>query len=268
MIIFDGLYSFLSLILAMLSLFINNYIAKTDADKFPFGKHILEPMIIAIKSLVITIMCFYSLAGAVKALFNGGNTVEYGLAIIYSIASVIGCGAISWYMKNKEVKLSSDLIKAESAQWIMDTALSGAVLVGFLVAIILDGSKYSYINAYIDPLMTVIVSIIFIKVPIATLIKSFKEIVCVKADDDINEDIYLLVKEIEEEYNFEDSITRVSKIGRELRIEIDFVYNKNSKLKNLDQMDTVREEIYDSMEHLKYTKWLNISFTGNKRWAV
>lgn len=268
MIIFDGLYSFLSLILAMLALFINNYIAKKDAEKFPFGKHILEPMVIAIKSIVIGGMCLYSLIESGKAILNGGNSVEYGLGLIYSVTSVIGCGAISWYMKNKEVKLSSDLIKAESTQWLLDTALSGAVLAGFLIAIMLDGTKYSYLNVYIDPMMTLITSCIFIKMPIATLIKSFREIVCVKADDDINEDIYLLVKEIEEEYNFEDSITRVSKIGRELRIEIDFVYNKNSKLKDLDQMDTVREEIFESIEHLNYKKWLNVSFTGNKRWAI
>ena len=77
-----------------------------------------------------------------------------------------------------------------------------------------------------------------------------------------------LVKGIEEEYNFEESITRVSKVGRELRIEIDFVYNKDSKLKTLDQMDNVREEINDAIKHIDYNKWLNVSFTGNKKWAV
>ena len=66
--------------------------------------------------------------------------------------------------------------------------------------------------------------------PLKGFIESFKEVICVKADDEINDDIYVLVKESEEEYNFEESITRVSKIGRELRIEIDFIYNKDSKL--------------------------------------
>ena len=88
------------------------------------------------------------------------------------------------------------------------------------------------------------------------------------SNDEINDDIYVLVKGIEEEYNFEESITRVSKVGRELRIEIDFVYNKDSKLKTLDQMDNVREEINDAIKHIDYNKWLNVSFTGNKKWAV
>ena len=253
MIIFDGLYSFVSVILSMLSLYINNYMAKRDFEKFPFGKHILEPIVISIKSLIIAIMCLYSLVGAVKTIVSGGNNLEFGLAIIYSIISVIGCGVISLYMKIKSKALSSELIKAEFTQWLMDTSLSAAVLAAFIIGIAISNTKLNFLNPYIDPGMTVAASLLCIRIPI----KIF-----------INDDIYVLVKEIEEEYNFEDSITRVSKVGRELRIEIDFVYNKDSKLKTLDQMDNVREEINDAIKHIDYKKWLNVSFTGNKKWAI
>ena len=268
MIIFDGLYSFISVVLSMLSLYINNYMAKRDFEKFPFGKHILEPIVISIKSLIIAIMCSYSLIEAIKTLMNGGNSLEFGLALIYSIVSVLGCGIISFYMKEQEKKINSELIKAECTQWFMDTALSTAVLVGFIIAMVLAGTKLKYLNPYIDPFMTIVVSLVCIRIPIKTFIESFKEVICVKANDEINDDIYVLVKGIEEEYNFEESITRVSKVGRELRIEIDFVYNKDSKLKTLDQMDNVREEINDAIKHIDYNKWLNVSFTGNKKWAV
>lgn len=268
MIIFDGLYSFISVMLSMLSLYINNYMAKRDFEKFPFGKHILEPIVISIKSLIIAIMCLYSLVGAIKTIVAGGNNLEFGLAIIYSVVSVIGCGAISLYMKLKSKALSSELIKAEFTQWLMDTSLSTAVLVAFIVAIIISNTKLNFLNPYIDPVMTAVVSLVCIRIPIKGFIESFKEVICVKADDEINDDIYVLVKEIEEEYNFEDSIARVSKIGRELRIEIDFIYNKDSKLKTLDQMDNVREEINDAIRHIDYKKWLNVSFTGNKKWAI
>lgn len=268
MIIFDGLYSFISLVLSMLSLYISKFMAKRDFEKFPFGKHILEPIVISIKSLIIGIMCLYSLIGAIQVLISGGNSVEFGLAIIYSVVSVVGCSIISFYMKIKQKELSSELIKAEYTQWFMDTALSAAVLFAFLIAMILSNTKLSFLNPYIDPAMTAIVSLIFITMPIKGFINSFKEVICVKANDEINDDIYVLVKEIEEEYNFEDSITRVSKVGRELRIEIDFVYNKDSKLKTLDQMDNVREEINDAIRHINYNKWLNVSFTGNKKWAI
>lgn len=268
MIIFDGLYSFVSLILSMMTIYINNYMSRKDIERFPFGKHILEPMIISLKALIIGGMCFYSLVEAVKNVILGGSSVEYGLAIIYSIVSVLGSGAVYLYTKKKGDKLSSEMIKLESSQWLMDTLLSIGVLIGFIVAIILKQTRFSFLNTYIDPIMVIIISLIFLKLPIKTFIDSFKEILCVKAKDEINEDIYILVKEIEKEYNFEDSIARVSKIGRELRIEIDFIYNDKSKFKDLDQMDYVREEIYNAIKHIKYNKWLNVSFTGDKKWVI
>lgn len=268
MIIFDGLYSFISLALTMLSLYINNFIAKKELDKYPFGKYILEPLVISFKSLIIGGMCLYSLIGAIQDVVHGGNTVEYGSALIYSIVSVIGCGGVYIFMKKKGDKISSELIKVEASQWLMDTLLSIGVLVGFVIAMILRNTRFSGLNVYIDPMMVIMVSVVFIKMPVQSFINAFKEILCVKADDEINDDIYVLVKEIEEEYNFEESITRVSKVGRELRIEIDFIYNKDSKLKTLDQMDNVREEINDAIKHIDYKKWLNVSFTGNKKWAI
>lgn len=268
MIIFDGLYSFISLALTMLSLYINNFMAKKELDKYPFGKYILEPLVISLKSLIIGGMCLYSLIGAIQDIVNGGNSVEYGSALIYSIVSVVGCGGVYIFMKKKGEKISSEMVKVEASQWLMDTLLSIGVLVGFVIAMILRNTRFAWLNVYIDPMMVIMVSVVFIKMPIQSFINSFKEILCVKANDEINDDIYFIVKEIEKEYKFEDSISRVSKIGGELRIEIDFIYNEESKLKDLDQMDCVREKVYDAIKHIDYNKWLNVSFTGDKKWAI
>ena len=40
-------------------------------------------------------------------------------------------------MKKKGDKISSELIKVEASQWLMDTLLSIGVLVGFVIAMIL-----------------------------------------------------------------------------------------------------------------------------------
>ena len=243
MIIFDGLYSFISLALTMLSLYINNFIAKKELDKYPFGKYILEPLVISFKSLIIGGMCLYSLIGAIQDVVHGGNTVEYGSALIYSIVSVIGCGGVYIFMKKKGDKISSELIKVEASQWLMDTLLSIGVLVGFVIAMILRNTRFSGLNVYIDPMMVIMVSVVFIKMPVQSFINAFKEILCVKADDEINDDIYLIVKEIEKEYKFEDSISRVSKIGGELRIEIDFIYNEETKDETMNVYNQLIEKL-------------------------
>ena len=268
MIVFDGLYSLISLFLSILAIFITGYISKNDFEKFPFGKRVLEPLTVAFNSIVLTIMCSITFINSAKEILTGGKAVDAELALGYSIISIAGCMIVYRVLARNNKKICSDIIKAESNQWLMDTLVSVAVLVGFLICTILDKTSLAYLSKYIDPLMVVITSAIFIRVPITTLIKSFKEILNRNADKDINDEIYTIVKDVEKEYNFEDSITRVSKIGKELRIEIDFVFNEQSKLNKLEEMDNVREYVYRSMSNIQLDKWLNVNFTGDKKWAI
>lgn len=268
MILFDGMYSLGGVILSLLALMGSIYINKKDYEKYPFGKKMIEPLIVIIKSLAIFIMCIYSLTGSIKDLINGGNEVQYGYALIYALISTLGCGIAYFFLKKKGKAINSSLVNIESSQWLMDTLLSLGVLVGFLIANIIKPTEFIWFNKYLDPLMVIICSSVFIKMPIKSLGDGLKELLEFKADDSITLEIDKLVEGIEREYNFEDTITRVSKTGNDLRIEIDFIYNEESNIKALDEMDGVREKIFNSLSHINYEKWLNVSFTKDKKWAI
>lgn len=268
MIMFDGLYSLISLFLSILGIYITSYISKNDFKKFPFGKGMLEPLAVMFNSIVLTVMCSITFINAIKEILAGGNSVNTELALGYSLVSSIGCAIIYGILSSKIKKTTSEIVKSESNQWLMDTLLSVAVLVGFILCLILNLTPLAHLSKYIDPLMVIITSGIFIRVPVKTLLNSLKEIININADKDINDEIYTIVKDVEEEYNFEQSVTRVSKVGRELRIEIDFIFNENSKLRKLEEMDKVREYVYKNMKNIKLNKWLNINFTADKKWAI
>lgn len=268
MILFDGMYSLGGVILSLLALMGSIYINKKDYEKYPFGKKMIEPLIVIIKSLAIFIMCIYSLTGSIKDLINGGNEVQYGYALIYALISTLGCGIAYFFLKKKGKAINSSLVNIESSQWLMDTLLSLGVLVGFLIANIIKHTEFIWFNRYLDPLMVIICSSVFIKMPIKSLGDGLKELLEFKADDSITLEIDKLVEGIEREYNFEDTITRVSKTGNDLRIEIDFIYNEESNIKALDEMDSLREKIFNSLSHINYEKWLNVSFTKDKKWAI
>lgn len=264
MILFDGMYSLGGVILSLLALMGSIYINKKDYEKYPFGKKMIEPLIVIIKSLAIFIMCIYSLTGSIKDLINGGNEVQYGYALI----STLGCGIAYFFLKKKGKAINSSLVNIESSQWLMDTLLSMGVLVGFLIANIIKHTEFIWFNRYLDPLMVIICSSVFIKMPIKSFGDGLKELLEFKADDSITLEIDKLVEGIEREYNFEEAITRVSKTGNDLRIEIDFIYNEESNIKVLDEMDSLREKIFNSLSHINYEKWLNVSFTKDKKWAI
>ena len=268
MISFDGLYSLISLGLALFALIATNFINKKDFKNYPFGKSTLEPIIVIIKSIVLLIMCLISLFSAITQVLNGGNNVEEGFALGYALISSVGCTWVYLYMKKSSKNINSEIVNAESNQWLMDAMLSVGVLVGFVISIFLKHIGLATLSKYVDPGMVILSSSIFLKMPITSTIESFKELINSTADDEINGDIKNLVKEIEMEYELEDSVARVAKVGRELRIEIDFIVSNNSKIKSVEDMDKVREFIDNNTNHFDLKKWLNISFTKNKKWAI
>lgn len=268
MILFDGMYSLGGVILSLLALIGSIYINKEDYENSSFGKKVIEPLIVIIKSLAIFIMCAYSLTGAIKDLIADGNEVQYGYALIYALISTIGCGIVYYFLKKKGKAINSSLVNIESSQWLMDTLLSMGVLVGFLIANIIKHTEFIWFNRYLDSLMVIICSSVFIKMPLKSFTHGLKELLEFKADNNITLEIDKLVEGIEREYKFEESITRVSKTGSDLRIEIDFIYNEESNIKALDEMDRLREKIFNSLSHINYEKWLNISFTRDKNWAI
>ncbi|PSW05711.1 cation transporter [Photobacterium lipolyticum] len=175
-IVFDGAYSLVSLVLTLVSLVAAAYIRKPVANRDPEKLARVEPMVIAFKGLVITMMCCVSFISAVKAIHHGGRDVDTGLALAFGVINVVGCFANYWFISTIGKKAQSGLVDAEVKQWLMDTVISGAVLVGFVVAKLLALSELSAYASYADPVMVVIASIYFVIVPLKMMFEALSEL--------------------------------------------------------------------------------------------
>ncbi|MGF1756679.1 cation transporter [Photobacterium sagamiensis] len=185
-IVFDGAYSLVSLALTLVSLVAAAYIRKPVANRDPVKLARVEPMVIAFKGLVITIMCCVSFSSAVMAILNGGRDVDTGLALVFGVINVVGCFANYRIMSKMGKKAQSGLVDAEVKQWLMDTVISGAVLVGFVVAKLLSISELSVYAVYADPVMVVIASIYFVIVPLKMISGAVSDLLAVQQREPVN----------------------------------------------------------------------------------
>lgn len=105
-------------------------------------------------------------AFAVTALVWGvaGREVAAGWAAGYAAAATLGCGVVVLLLRRGSTA-GGALLRAESAQWLLDTILSAAILVGFTVAIVLQRTGREAIAAYVDPGMVAIVALWFLRLP-------------------------------------------------------------------------------------------------------
>ena len=267
-ILFDGIYSLISVGLSIISLVTASFMAKQDFDRFPYGKEMIQPIIILGKFLVITILCLFAFFSGLSTLLSGGQEVDAGSGLIYSLIATVGCYLVHLFLTRKQKANGSGLVEAESQQWLMDTFLSFAVLGGFVLALGLGYTKWDYLTPYMDPLMVIVVSGYFLKVPITNMGLQIREVLDMKADTKYLDLCEQIVTDIEKEYNFQESFLRVSKSGPKLFIEIDFVVSPEGWQPTLAEQDNIREEILTKMKPISLKKWLNVAFTNDRKWAV
>ncbi|WP_087021165.1 cation diffusion facilitator family transporter [Thaumasiovibrio subtropicus] len=233
-IVFDGVYSLVSLLLTLLSLAASRFIDKPSDDSFPFGRAILEPIVITIKATVILAIVTVSLYSAVTALFTGGREVDASIATLFGVVNVAGCGYAWWYIARKSKRFSSGLIEAEASQWKMDTLLSVAVTAGFVLAWFITLSPAQAYAVYADPLMMCLMSFYFIKVPLLMLKDALRELLMMRPASAICQQVNQEVSAVSEQAQQSIELAAVTKVGRELRVNIDIHTEKAQSIQIAD----------------------------------
>lgn len=255
--IFDAIYSLVGLGLSVIS-FIVYKIIDNDTKKYAFNKYLLEPMVILFNSVVLIYMCTSSIRSGILDIISGGNEVEVGLAIIYSIINLIFTAIVYYKIKKSGKNVNSQLIKSEGVQWLMGLITVVLVLIGFTLTLILLKTEYREYTRYIDSSMVIIASVVFLKAPIDMLLGSVKEILGLKIPLELNELVTLRAEEIKDVYEFENSITRVYKVGRSLKVSINFLVKERVSKEDRYKIDNI---ISGLLENRKLYKDIQIKYT-------
>ncbi|OFV10783.1 cation transporter [Staphylococcus sp. HMSC13A10] len=261
MVLLDGLYAVLSLLISALSLYTSIIIKKPSSESFPFGKYIFQPLTIVFNSSILLLLCILSLVSSIYAIMQGGRDINANIGLFYGIFSFIGCGIICLLLSKNRKK--SDLIYAEMFQWLLDTCVSFGLVLGFILMFIFKYIGLYWLIPYIDPVLVLIAGLILIIMPIRLLYKSGKEIISMSASEEVQYDIYNIVKEKNLKYNIKDEDIRISKMGQVIYIDLQNIVNKDSYIQNIKQADEYRNEIIEEINQnfTNFDKWLNISFT-------
>ncbi|TFH92684.1 cation diffusion facilitator family transporter [Vibrio ouci] len=256
-IVFDGVYSLVSLLLTLLSLAVSRFIERPSKRQFPFGKSVLEPIVIAIKGSVILAIVAYSLYSAVTSLFAGGREVDVGIATLFGAVNVIGCGYAWWHITKKSKRFSSGLIEAETKQWQMDTLLSVAVTLGFIAAWLITLSPLSQYAVYADPMMMLLMSFYFIKVPFEMLRDALRELLMMKPSATICDTVDAEVSALDKQVTQNLEVAGVTKVGRELRVRLDV--HAQGKQVQVAELEKTRKVLKDKLSKLS----LDLNLTMN-----
>jgi predicted Co/Zn/Cd cation transporter (cation efflux family) len=134
--------------------------------------------------------------------------------------------------------------------------------VAFAVVLVLDRADLGRAGAYIDPALVLLSCAVLIPTPIRMIRETLVELLEGAPEPEIQRPIQTAVNEVREEFGLEDPFLRMTKTGRKLYVEADFLVTGRDW--DVSDEDEIRRAILDRLVHLPYDVWLNVELTGDE----
>jgi predicted Co/Zn/Cd cation transporter (cation efflux family) len=263
LIVFDGLYSTISVALSAMSLVTYRLIARGPDERHPFGREVLSAVVVLVKGVAIGVLCAYALATAVVDLLGGGREVAAGWAAAYAAAATAGCGLVVVLLRRGGGADTTSLIRAESSQWLLDTVLSAAILLGFLVALALERAGRAELAAYVDPGMVAVVALWFLRLPAQLVREGWEGLVALRPDDPVAGDLQARVGAVAAAYGFTAHLCRVATFGDRVDVEVELLVGDTTPVRDVEGFDLVRRQLETALRDAPTDARLAVSFTAD-----
>ncbi len=151
-ILFDGMYSFIDVMLTFGALTVSKLLMQEPTLRFQFGYWHLEPLVGVIESAILVTVCVYAAINGLQGLTSGGQTVSYEIGVVWAATMFVSGMAMAIYMGRLARLQRSILLTVDARGWLLSALLSFALLVAYGIAVVLDGSAYSRLIPFVDPL--------------------------------------------------------------------------------------------------------------------
>jgi len=266
-ILVDGIFSFVAVIIKLLMLTTSKLISRETSKRFQFGYWQFEPLVLMTEGGFTLLVIGYAFFSGVLSLINGGNPMNFGLAIYYAFFFTMADAAYFFYVRYVNKRLKSNLIYFDNMSWFVDAALSGGLLVSFCIAWVLQFTDYGHYDRYVDPLILIVLAIQMVPTALKILIPSVKQIMGV-APMELHNHVQQIMDDFMERYSFKDYVSSVQEFGNTKIIEIDILIGKNYPIQTVSELDRIRNEIDEMIGFPQYQKWVTISFTTTKKWMA
>jgi predicted Co/Zn/Cd cation transporter (cation efflux family) len=274
-IMFDGVYASIDASMAALGLVVARLILKdalrTDDDtpegvRYQYGFWHLEPMVLALNATMLTLAAGFALVSALMMILDGGTEIEFGLALPYAMVVASVCFGMAWRQRRQNRDLGSAFVALDAKGWLISGSITMALLVGFAVGIALDGTRWAWMQPYVDPVVLAAVCAVVLPMPFSDLRAALAGILRV-APEDLDSHVRAVSDAAMARHGFTDHFTYVARVGRATLIEITFLTPRGWKVTSIGQLDTIRQEVGEALGGKGPDRWLTIAFTEDPDWA-
>ncbi|EOB1205598.1 cation diffusion facilitator family transporter [Photobacterium damselae] len=236
-------------------------------DRFPYGYGYFEPLVNAIKGILVLGVSLMALFGSIEAIIVGGRHIDAGFAVGYGFFASFVCWLATFVIKRGSAKTNSPLLIADSQNWLVNAAISSCVLLAFATIFIFKSIGLEYLNSYVDPVIVLLIVSISISVPIKMAYNSIMSLLNRAPNKEIEKEVTDIVDEKLIKIGIQERHVRILQPGRHRFISIYIIIN-DDKYPGLNVADELRDNIQDSLENIHKNTYCDIIFTSKRKWAI
>ena len=261
-IVLDGVYALIGVLLGGLSLRAAVLVERGPTVRYPFGREALAPLVVGVQGLVLLGSLGYAVLDAVEVILTGGSETAFGSALGYSVASAT-IGFVLWRVLRRH--RSSELVAAEAAAWLAGMLLSLGMFVGFLAALLLDGTSAAGIVPYIDPGMVIVAAVAIAPTPLRMLRQTASEMLEGAPSAEVADPIRLVVHDLSRERGLPEPTIRIGKLGRKIYLEVHYLVAEDAGC-SIAEADKVRRVLLQRLQQPGRTYWITVELHTDPAW--
>ena len=238
-------------------------VAAGPTPSYPFGREALAPLVVAAQALVLAGTFGYAAVDAVGVILDGGGETEVGSALVYSVLSLLAAMVVRQVLVRW--RAGSDLVAAEVDQWHAGVILGVAMVIGFAVAVALEGSAWSNLAPFVDPVLVLVAAGLILPTPVRMLRQAFRELLEGVPDASVTDPIHAAITRVRTGFGLPEPITRIGKLGRKVYLELDFLVGEDQGWV-LDDADRVRRDLIEELARPGQLLWVNVELHTDPGW--
>lgn len=260
-IVFDGLFSSIDAVVTVVTLVVARLLASEGNHRFQYGYWHLEPLVLALNSSVLVLLCGYAFLNAVQGLMTGGHALRFDMGVVYAVTIGMICFSMVVYLRRANERIESELIGLEVQSWLISGVITLALLIAFAGALLMKGTQFEYLTPYVDPAVLAVLAPAVVLAPLRTARQAFAEIFLITSKE-MDGDVQAAAATAVAKHGFISFKSYAVEVGRARFIEISFLV-PGDRVGCVSDFDAIRHEIADELGGTGPEQWLTIVFTAD-----
>jgi predicted Co/Zn/Cd cation transporter (cation efflux family) len=221
-ILLDGMFNLISGIMSFVSIEITRLISGKETRGYPLGYFAFESLFVLVKGASILVLLLMALYSNIGVLLSGGREPVLGLLTIYVALAVLGCVVLYLTSRRGFKQTGSEILQAETQAWLINAIVSGAIGVAFGITMLLKGTPLGWIDRYIDQILVIVLSFVFIKDPLVLMKNGIKELLLAAPQDQYVKPFQEKLLPLKDQLHARAMAVEIIKTGRRLWLTIRF----------------------------------------------